>query len=242
MHGVASSTFYDARARTIKTINSAYADAIHFPWDDTAELQTISDEFYATNKQSLEGCVLAVDGLLVRIQQRTSRDLMNPVAYYTRKGFHALNVQAGCDARVRFRVVSIEHAGSTHDSLAWQNTNAAQHLQSGRLPSRFFFVADDAYVGHDQMLVPWPGRQLPSAPLNSSLGLGQFGSLAAVWQFGAAVWQFGSQFGFARQFGSLAAVWRSLAVWQFGSLGTFLGVCLGRAPGRKPKNPGFFSF
>lgn len=166
MHGVASSTFYDARARTIKAINSAYADAIHFPWDDTAELQTISDEFYAANKQSLEGCVLAVDGLLVRIQQRTSRDTMNPVAYYTRKGFHALNVQAGCDARLRFRVVSIEHAGSTHDSLAWQNTNAAKLLQSGRLPSRFFFVADDAYVGHDQMLVPWPGRQLPSAPLN----------------------------------------------------------------------------
>ena len=146
LHGVASSTFYDARQRTIKAINSEYVDAIHFPWDDTAELQTMSDEFYAANKQSLEGCVLAVDGLLVKIKQRTSRDTRNPVAYYTRKGFHALNVQAGCDARLRFRVVSIEHTGSTHDSLAWGNTNA--------VPSCFFFVGDDAYVGHDQMLVP----------------------------------------------------------------------------------------
>ena len=132
MHGVASSTFYDARQRTIKAINSEYADAVHFPWDDTAELQTMSDEFYAANKQSLEGCVLAVDGLLVKIKQRTSRDTRNPVAYYTRKGFHALNVQAGCDARLRFRVVSIEHTGSTHDSLAWGITNAAKLLESGR--------------------------------------------------------------------------------------------------------------
>ena len=73
MNGVASSTFYDARKKTIKGINSEYADAIHFPWDDTAELQTISNEFYAADNQSLEGCVLAIDGLLVRIKAALAR-------------------------------------------------------------------------------------------------------------------------------------------------------------------------
>ena len=124
MHGVASSTFYDVRKRRSKAIDSEYADAIHFA-DDTAELQTMSDEFYAANKQSLEGSVLAVDGLLVKIKQRTSRDTRNPVAYYTRKGFHALNVQVGCDA------AACVFALSTHDSLAWGNTNAAELLESG---------------------------------------------------------------------------------------------------------------
>ena len=163
MHHVASATFYASFKRTVKAINTEFADAIRFPWGDTPALERMSREFYAANGGSLEGCVLAVDGIAIKIQKPTSLDTSNPNQFYCRKGFHALNVQAGCDARLRFRIASIEHVGSTHDSLAWSCTAAAKHVQDeSKLPAPYYFVGDDAYVGSDKMLVPWPGRNLPS--------------------------------------------------------------------------------
>ena len=167
MHHVASATFYASFERTVKAINTVFADTIRFPWGDTPALERMSREFYAANRGSLDGCVLAVDGIAIKLQKPTSLDTMNPNQYYCRKGFHALNVQAGCDARLRFRIASIEHVGSTHDSLAWSCTAAAKYMEDdSKLPAPYYFVGDEAYVGSDKMLVPWPGRNLPRAPLN----------------------------------------------------------------------------
>jgi hypothetical protein len=167
MHHVAYQTFYDCFKRTVEAINTVYADEIRFPWGDTPALARMSQEFYAANGGSLERCVLAVDGIAIKVQKPTSLDTMNPNAFWCHKGFHALNVQAGCDARLRFRIASIEHVGSTHDSLAWSCTAAATHMEDEEmLPTPYFFVGDEAYMGSDKILVPWPGRNLPSAPLN----------------------------------------------------------------------------
>jgi len=87
-----------------------------------------ADVVGVANCGSLEGCVLGVDGSSIKIQKPTSLDTMNPHACYRRKKFYALNVQVGSDARLRFRIASIEHAGSTHDSLAWSCTAAAKGI------------------------------------------------------------------------------------------------------------------
>lgn len=46
--------------------------------------------------------------------------------------------------------------GSTHDALAWGLLEHYKMMEEGALPPRFYFVGDDAYSGHDQMLVPLP--------------------------------------------------------------------------------------
>ena len=96
-----------------------------------------------------------------------SWDTSNVLHHRSRKGFYAVNCQAGCHARLRFRLVSILTAGSTHDAVAWGRCHAAEKLEQGDLPSRFFFVGDDAYKGHDQLLTPWPGRNLDDVELDS---------------------------------------------------------------------------
>jgi hypothetical protein len=139
MHHVAPATFYASFERTVKAINTVFADAIRFPWGDTPALERMSREFYAANGGSLEGCVLAVDGIAIKIQKPSSLDTSNPNQFYCRKGFHALNVQAGCDARLRFRIASIEHVGSTHDSLAWSCTAAAKYMEDDSKLQFFHF-------------------------------------------------------------------------------------------------------
>jgi hypothetical protein len=132
MHGVAQFTFFYCFHKTIRAINTEFKNEICFPWENPSALQRMSEEFYAANEQNLRGCVLAVDGIAIKIEKPNSQDTMNPNVFFNCKGFHALNVQAGCDARLRFRIVSVEHVGSTHDSLAWRCTRAAQNLKDGK--------------------------------------------------------------------------------------------------------------
>jgi hypothetical protein len=163
MHGVASSTMFQYKDDTIRALNNVLGDTISFPWGDEDACVKLADGFYAANGRSLNGCVLAIDGLLVKIACPDAYDETDSQKYYTRKHFYAFNVQAGCDADLRFRIASVKCAGSTHDSTAWAVTGAARIMRSdpNALPDWAYFVGDDAYKSqHDKILTPWPGRRL----------------------------------------------------------------------------------
>ena len=162
MHGVHQSTFYSAVEETVAAINNTNDYDITFPWGDVAELEKMSQEFFHLNNESLENCVLAVDGIAIKIAKPTQLDTPNPSHYYSRKGFFALNVQAGVDAHLRIRFLSVATVGSTHDSLAFALSEFATKLNNGELPYPFYIVGDDAYTGTDSMVTPWPGRNLPT--------------------------------------------------------------------------------
>ena len=163
MHGVAQATLYATFEETVLAINEVFADTISFPWGNIAELERMADDFAARNDSLLPGVVLAVDGIAIKIQRPTLSDTANPSHFFSRKGFYALNTQAGVDADLRFRFVSVATVGSTHDSLAFTQTTFYSRLEAGHLAEQFYFVADEAYQGSDQVVTPWPGRNLPSS-------------------------------------------------------------------------------
>jgi len=109
----------------------------------------------------MRGIVGAVDGIAVKIRC-PSGDVQNPAAYFNRKGFYAIVVQAVCDARRRFIFVYANSEGSTPDSVAWGSSSLGEFLSSTGLPSGYCIVGDAAYPLSLSLLTPYPGDKLPS--------------------------------------------------------------------------------
>ena len=163
MHGVERSNMFQYKDDTLMAIKNLFDGTISFPWGDEDACEKLAEGFYAANGHSLNGCVLAIDGLLVKQICPDVYDETDSRNYFARKGFYALNVQAGRDADLRFRIVSVKCAGSAHDATAWAVTDAARIMRSDprALPSWAYFVGDDAYKSqHDKVLCPSPGRRL----------------------------------------------------------------------------------
>mgnify|MGYP000571586048 CR=1 FL=1 len=104
----------------------------------------------------------AIDGLALRIQRTRVTDVPNSMAYWTRKGFVVLNVQAAVGADYKILFLSAVTAGSCHDSTALAVIGIVAHLEANdSMPDGFWVAGDDAYVAGCRMLTPWPGRNLP---------------------------------------------------------------------------------
>ncbi|XP_071097950.1 putative nuclease HARBI1 [Haliotis cracherodii] len=83
-----------------------------------------------------------VDRVSAEISRPTLRSRALPVhvqvpaldeaVYVCRKGFHAINVQAVCDAQLRFTNIIVQWPGSTHDSHIFNNCNLKRHLEEGK--------------------------------------------------------------------------------------------------------------
>ena len=84
--------------------------------------------------------------------------LRDPGAYFTQKGFHALNCQAICDVKKRVLWLSLQHIGSAHDSRAFKDTRLYKLLIEKKAFLRrlgFFFVGDSAYDLESFLVVPY---------------------------------------------------------------------------------------
>jgi hypothetical protein len=75
----------------------------------------------------MPGTVLAGDGLCVEIKCPTKSDPgaqgLNLASFYNRKGFHALVVQAFCDADCMIRYWAMKWPGGTNDITAYKQTD-----------------------------------------------------------------------------------------------------------------------
>eukprot|EP00170_Pyropia_yezoensis_P001832 contig_7776_g1836 len=117
--------------------------------------------FSRGGRNQLRGCLSAIDGIAVKIQRPSVQAAPNPMSYYNRKSFLALNAQVvvGADYKVQF--LSVVAAGSCHDSMAFAVCGLATMLASeDDLPAGFWAAADDAFVAGMRVLTPWPGRNL----------------------------------------------------------------------------------
>jgi len=84
------------------------------------------------------------------------------MAYWTRKGFLAISVQAAVGADFKVQFLSAVTAGSCHDSTALATSGLAAVLDAEvSLPERFRVAADDAHMAGRRVLTPWPGKNLP---------------------------------------------------------------------------------
>ena len=140
--------------------NDAELKNVTFP-TTMAECRRQSELFRRDGCNPLTGCVSALDGLAVKIERPRLSDVPNPVGYYNRKGFLAVNVQAAVGAEFKFQFLSVATAGSCHDSTAFAASGLEEHLDSDDcLPDGYWVAADDAYSAGRRVVNPWPVRRL----------------------------------------------------------------------------------
>ena len=85
---------------------------------DKEAMAKVSKGFAKRSDGVLVGAIGAIDGWLVRIICPGMRDLiMNPVSFFSRKGFYALNVQCIVDHRKKVLWVSYSHKGGSRDQV-----------------------------------------------------------------------------------------------------------------------------
>jgi len=117
-YGVSRSSFYSLVFECLDLIVHHYP--IVFP-TDAAALQELAEGFKQRQHKHMRVFLYAVgalDGILLKIRQPTVKEIAQPILYHCRKGFHAFNVQAICDAHKRYTYCAIDMPGSTHDSRA----------------------------------------------------------------------------------------------------------------------------
>lgn len=78
-------------------------------------------------------------------------------SYICRKQFHAIHLQAVCDAKSVFTNCYAGHVGSVHDARVFRNSALAHYIE---VPNEYFpldthIVADAAYAIHSNVMVPF---------------------------------------------------------------------------------------
>ena len=153
LFGLGKSTVYFVIWDVIYALDSCLAK----PWDpyDTRLLTDMAMRMYARSKETVEGCIGAIDGMAVKIKKPSKIDEDNTRNYMNRKGFYSINLQALADADKKIVWYSMDTQGSTHDSLAFRMCNLGQALQNKPLPTRFWIAGDEAYVCCNWLLTPY---------------------------------------------------------------------------------------
>jgi len=95
---------------------------IKFPTNEATKRQVMNDFYKTAVFPNVLGCV---DGTQIAILAPSS----NEQVYVCSKGFHSLNVQATCDAKLRFMNIVAEYPGSAHDAFICRNCAVHHHLQ-----------------------------------------------------------------------------------------------------------------
>jgi len=160
--GISSSSFFSRRGvlwPTISAIDKALP--MGFPVNDNERLEQLAEGFRNHSGGVMDGCVLALDGLGVIVRCPFKDDVERQRDYRFRKGGFAIIVLAGCDVDGRFICATARHSGSTNDIVAWNDSELRYFLEVTQgLPSKYFFIGDEAFTNTQQFLSPWPGRGL----------------------------------------------------------------------------------
>ena len=166
------------------------------PESETALQQSV-EVFTVSRKPGspLPGCVGALDGISIKIR-KPEADLI-PAAYWCRKHYYAILVQAIVDANYRFLCLSARCVGSTDDSLAHAISSLVEYLKAGLLHYAFWIAGDEAYICTEYLIKPFPA------------------SKATYWQDSFNIWHSSLRMHSEQAFGMLMAKWRMLRDLSF---------------------------
>jgi hypothetical protein len=104
-------------------------------------------------------CIGALDGILVETLLPTKRETKRRNDFRSgHKKRIGLNVQALCDTKLRFLLVSCICPGKTNDWSAYSKSIIRQLVEE--LPDGFYIMGDAAYVNSEHLLTPFPGKNL----------------------------------------------------------------------------------
>ena len=126
---------------------------------DERAMAKVSHGFAKRSGGILVGAIGALDGWVVRIVRPGWIDaIKNPMSFFSRKGFYALNVQCIVDDKKRVIWASYSHKGGSHDSSCFKETKLYQKLinmQDRLLQLGYFILGDSAYSTRSFLLVPY---------------------------------------------------------------------------------------
>jgi len=149
--------FFDDVANWInKTFTFPFVDALRN--ENIQFFKDLSNSFSEDTDGVFLGCIGANDGMAVKIRCPTITELLkNLGAYFCRKVYHALNLQAICDKYKRFLWISSRHVGGCHDSRAFLETRLYKLLKEKKeflRNNQFYIAGDSAYNPESFLLTP----------------------------------------------------------------------------------------
>ena len=101
-----------------------------------------------------DGCIGAIDGWLCCIN---TPSVHNPTDYHSGHYHrHGINIQAVCDANLRFLYFAVAAPGRTNDARAFNRCLQLRHWLDS-LPEKYFILGDNAYTLNKMMLIPFSG-------------------------------------------------------------------------------------
>ena len=160
-HGVSRTQLYRCIWIVVDLINTL-SDFTTLIYPDSHEVQKrIADEFKLKSRPGFPNCGGCIDGLLLWIEKPTKVDChkskCNSGKFYCgRKNKYGLNMQAVCDAKLRFLHVSIENPGSASDFLSFATSSLHAKLnQKNFLVPGICLFGDNAYVNTSYMVTPY---------------------------------------------------------------------------------------
>ncbi|XP_018364610.1 PREDICTED: putative nuclease HARBI1 [Trachymyrmex cornetzi] len=120
-------------------------------WPKGEVLNRTIEEFSKT--RGFPNVIGALDGSYIKIRAKTK----DAASYICRKQFHAIHLQAVCDAKRLFTHCYAGPVGSVHDSRVFRNSPLAHYIEA---PNEYFpldthIVADSAYAIHPYVMVPF---------------------------------------------------------------------------------------
>ena len=154
--GISKSSFCHCCHRCIQAINQCEALSFKFP-ETPVEVAKAAAGFRKISSHGvMEGCVGAMDGLLVKIRTPKSKEVAHVKSFHSGHCKHCgINVQAICDANCRFSAVSAAAPGGTNDCAAIKETTLPEKINS--LPLTAFIVGDNAHTCTEHLLTPFKG-------------------------------------------------------------------------------------
>jgi hypothetical protein len=172
LHGVSEDTMYRHVWKIIRAIDRKFKlplinqlNNVHLPSSgtDRSDVETVAQGFDEKTHGVMSGCIGAVDGIAIKLDARTLADVDSKAAHWCRKGFYSLNYQVVADSNRRITWASAKFCGSTHDSVALDQTELGKILTDPTHPinkTNYWLAGDDAYKGvagkSDSLLTPHP--------------------------------------------------------------------------------------
>lgn len=133
---------------------------LSFPLNSPDDLNRIANEFGHYSGGAMQGCVGAIDGLLIRTRAPFSKEHSNPSSFKNRKCTFGILALGIADLKGKFLMFNVNHSGSTHDSLAWATSSLQAMIANGDLDKDLFLIGDEAFSCTNQVQSPWSGRGL----------------------------------------------------------------------------------
>ncbi|XP_066585879.1 putative nuclease HARBI1 [Prorops nasuta] len=147
--GVGKATAFRAVRRVTYALHCIAPRFIKWPEGDSVN-NTVT-EF--SKLRGFPKVIGSLDGSFIRIKAPKE----DSASYVCRKQFHAIQLQAVCNAKSIFTHCYAGHVGSVHDARIFRNSPLAEYIAkpSKYFPSDTHIIADAAYAIHPNVMVPF---------------------------------------------------------------------------------------